>query len=236
MKRLAFLGLALAAGLLFAAGCGGGSSKSKTAQLRFVNGIGGGVPGFDVLVGGASTVTNLGFNTSTAYITEASGSEEIEFRNTGTTTDLINTTVSLTGASNYTFIAMGIANQPTGVLFTDQMTAATSGNINLRIINASAYVSAIDVFFIPSTSTGNCYDSTYLNSVAADISGLGFGSASSYKTFAAGSYGLCVMPHGTKTAYLATGTTAYASGTVQTIVIEDNGGIVLVPQTLIDVN
>jgi hypothetical protein len=234
MKRLATLGLTLFTGLLFAAGCGGGSSAPKTAQLRFVNGIGGGVPGFDVLVGGATTVTNLGFNTSTAYITEASGSQQIEFRNTGTTTDLINTTANLTGGSSYTFISMGIANQPSGVLFTDQTTAATSGNINLRIINASAYVNSIDIFFIPSTSTGNCYDATYLNSVAADISGLGFGSASAYKNFAAGSYGLCVMPHGTKTAFLATGTTAYASGAVQTIVIEDNGGIVLVPQTLVD--
>jgi hypothetical protein len=220
IKRLGLLTLVLSVGMIFAVGCGGGSSSSKTAQLRMVNAVGDSA-GYDTLVAGVSFATDLAFNNATAYASVTSGSEQIEFRNTGTTTDVINQTVTLTGATNNTYVAMGTSAQPAGAIFTDTSTAATSGDFQLRIINGSTYISSADVYIVP--STGNC-SAGYLSGVSANISGLQFGSASAYKTLTAGSYYLCVTASATKTAYYYGGSSAYASGAVETIIIEDYGG------------
>lgn len=233
MKRLALLILLLALGLLFAVGCGGGSSsKTKTAQLRMVNAAGGAGSSYDILVGGASFVTGLLFGNPTTYATVNSGSEQIEFRGAGTSTDVINQTVTLTGGSSYTFVAMGPSSQVGGVNFTDNTTAATSGNIQLRIINASIAVSSMDIYILP--STGSCYPS--VGGLSANVSSLQVGTASPYKTFAAGDYQLCVAAHGNLVPQLATGSSTYASGAVRTIIIADSidGGGGLDPITLTD--
>lgn len=233
MKRLARLILLLALGLLFAAGCGGGSSsKTKTAQLRMVNSAGGFGSAYDILVGGASFTTNLIFSNATAYATLNSGSEQIEFRAVGTSSDVINQTVNLTGGSTYTFVAMGPSSQVGGVNFTDNTTAATSGNIQLRIINASISVSSMDIYILP--SPGDCYSTVY--NVSANVSALAFGTASDYKTFTAGDYQVCATQHGSKSANLATGQSTYSSGAVKTIIIQDSndGNGPLAPLTLTD--
>jgi len=221
MKKFAILGVALFSGLFFAAGCGGGSSSSsKTAQLRVVNAVDG--PVYNVLVGGASFATNLGFKGATSYASVASGSEQIEFRGTtGSTSDVINSTVSLTGASNYSFVAIG-SNVVSGVLFTDQNTAATSGDFDLRVINAATSLGPADVYVVP--STGNCGDPAYLFTVSANISGLNIGQASGYKQFTAGSFNVCVTAHDAKSLLLQSGVTAYTSGQVGTIIVTDSDG------------
>ncbi|HEY3929710.1 MAG TPA: DUF4397 domain-containing protein [Candidatus Koribacter sp.] len=221
MTKFAILGLALVSGLFFAAGCGGGSnSSSSTAQLRVVNAVEG--PVYNVLVGGNSFATNLGFKGSTAYASIASGSEQIEYRGTtGSTTDVINQTVSLTGATNYTFVAIG-SNVVNGALYTDQNTAATSGDFDLRIINAATSLGPADIYIVP--STGNCGDPAYLFTVSANISGLNVGQASAYKQFKAGSFNVCVTAHDAKSLLLQSGVTAYTSGQVSTIIVTDSDG------------
>lgn len=238
MKRVAGLGLVIITGFLFAAGCGGGSgSSSSTAQLRMVNAVYNGAGGgFDVLVASNSFTTGLTFGNATAFAGVASGSDLVEFRNTGTTTDIISQTVSLTGGTSYSFVAMGDTNaltgQVSGALFTDTTTAASSGNFQLRFINADTQLNALDIYVVP--STGNC--GSYLYGVSADVSGLGFGSGSGYKTYSAGSFSLCFTQHGTKTANYYGGVTSYASGAVETIIIEDTSGgtLPLQIQTLTD--
>lgn len=231
MRRIAPLVLVLLGGMLFAVGCGGGKSNSTTAQLRMVNTISGG--DYDTLVGGTSFTTGLTFDAATAYASVTSGAETIEVRNTGTATDLIDQSVSLTGADSYTYIIEGgtVAVPFGGNLYTDTTTAASSGDVELRIIDASSVLTSIDVYFVP--SSGNC--GTYLNGVSAQVANLEFGSGSGYKTLTDGSYQICITPAGSKAAVYLGGTTAYASGAVETIVIEDNGGSYpLILQTLTD--
>jgi hypothetical protein len=225
MKRVAILGLLSAIALLGATGCGGGGgSTTKTAQLRTVNAVADSA-GYDVTLGGATFTTNLTFATASAYASVSSGSQTIEFLNTGTSTAVINQSVSLTGGSSYTFVALGLGTQISGVPFTDNSTKASSGNIQLRIINASSAQGAFDVYITP--------PGTNLFSVTADFSGLAFGSASAYKTFAAGDYEIRITApnSGQKIAIFDSGTITYASGAVNTIILEDSSGGTL-PMTM----
>jgi hypothetical protein len=226
MKRIAPLVLLIAAltGLFFAVACGGGSKTSSTAQLRAVNAIADSVgTGFDFLVSGAAFTNDLQFDSATAYASVTSGSQTIEVRNTGVSTDLIAVSENLTGGDNYTFVALGTFVQPSGVLFTDNNTAATSGNIELRIINASPTLGPADIYI---TAPG-----VTLNSVSAKVSSLAVGSASGYQTLAAGNYEIRVTNHGFKSPVWYDYSTTYASGAVLTLILQDGRGGGYLPPT-----
>jgi hypothetical protein len=228
MKRIAPLVLLIAVltGLFFTVACGGGggSSSSSTAKLRVVNSIADSAgTGFDFLVAGASFTTDLQFNSATSYTTIASGTQAIEVRNTGVSNDLINVSESFTGGDSYTFVALGTFVQPSGVIFTDTTTAASSGNIQLRVINASPTLGTADVYI---TAPG-----VTLNSVSASISSLGFGSGSGYQTMAAGKYEIRVTYHGSKSPVWYDYSTTYASGAVLTLILQDGQGGGSLPPT-----
>ena len=216
MKRFAILGLVLIAGLLFAAGCGGGSSSSgTTAQLRIVNSDAY-AGGLDFLVNAATVATDVQFSQSTPYNAVTVGSPAFEVRNTGTTTDILDQPETMAAGSSYTFVVLANSAQTGGAIFTDTTTAATSGNIQLRIINGADALGPMDVYI---TSPG-----VSLYSVSANISGLGFGTASGYQTMAAGNYEVRITTHGQKNAVWLDLNETYASGAVLTIVVQDNGG------------
>lgn len=201
-------------GLLFATGCGGGSSKSSTtAQLRFVNAVADsvGVP-YDVLADSSSFATGVGFKSGTAYIAVSSGSHQMEVRNTGTTADLLAQTINVAGGSSYTYLAGGAGAAPAGILLTDTTTAATSGNIQVRIVNATGGFGSFDAYINP--------PGTDITTVTADVSNLGFGANSGYKTLAAATYQISITKPGENSiVYLFTGGIDLKSGTVITIVI-----------------
>lgn len=219
MKKFAILGLALAGGMLFAAGCGGGSSSSssKTVQLRMVNANPYVVPSsYDYLVAGTAFSTGLPFPSSSAYATVASGTSTIEVRNNGVPNDIISQSVTLTGGDNYSFMTVGTSSQtPSGVLFTDNNTAPTSGDVAVRVINACDAVGPMDVYINPA--------GTNLFSVTANVSNLAFGAGSGYQSIAAGSIEIRLQVPGDKS---ATGnrldfTSTLAAGGVITLVASD---------------
>ncbi len=234
MKRIApgVLVLVILTGMFFAVACGGGSSSSTTAQFRVanVNPFAAGT-GYDYLVAGTSFTTGLTFGNVTAYSAVASGSQTIEVRNSGNSNDILNTAETFTGGDNYTLLTIGTQTATSAIFLTDQNTAATSGNFQLRFVNVSTALPNFDVYVVP--QSGNC--NSYLNGVSADVFGLSFGNNSDYKTFTAGTFQLCITASGTKSAFYLGGNTAYASGAVETIVVDDIGGsIPLQVQTFTD--
>lgn len=223
MRKIApvMLVLVVLLGIFFATACGGGSSAPTTAQLRVANvDPTSASTGYDYLVSGTSFTTGLTFGNITSYGTLSSGSQTIEVRNSGTSTDVVDVAENLTGGSNYTFLTAGTGTGTVGLMLTDQSTAATSGQFQLRFVNLSTALNNFDIYVVP--QTGNC--GSYLNGVTADVFGLAFGSNSSYKTYTAGSFALCITPNGSKSAVFFGGYTAYASGAVETIVVDDIGG------------
>lgn len=215
MKKCAILAAVLSFGMLFAAGCGGGSSTSKTSELRVSNAVAdlsGLSAGYDVLVASSSFTTNLLFGATTPYGSVTAGSQTVEVRNNGVSTDLINATETLTGGDSYTLVLGGASSAPTGILLTDNTTAASTGNVQIRIVNATGAFGPMDVYIVP--------PGTDLFSVAANVTNLSFGSSSGYKTVAKGSYYVEITQPGGKIAYLNTGSLTFADTAVITIIIE----------------
>ena len=220
MRKLALLALLVCITVFFAA-CGGGSSSSQTAQLRVVNAVydsfftSGG--GFDVLGDTSTFATALTYKSASAYTSVAAGSHQMEVRNTGTTADLLNQSINAAAAGTFTYVIAGSGTNPGGILLTDNTTAASSGNIQFRVVNANPNFGAIDVFFVA--------PGTDLFSVTPNDAGLVLGSAGSYHTVAAGTYAIYVTQNGTKAPpYLFSGGIALTSGAVVTFIITGPGG------------
>jgi len=222
MRKFAPLALVLtlAVGMLFAAACGGGSSSNTTALLRVVNSVydsffAGG--GYDVLVDTTSFATALAYKSSSNYTSLTAGSHAVEVRNTGTSADLLNQTISVAGGSSYTYVIAGAGASPQSLMLTDNTTAATTGNIQFRIVNATGAFGAMDVYV---TEPG-----TDIFTVSANDANLGFGATGGYHTLAKGTYEIRITKPGDKTVvYFDSGSIALtADGAVVTFIIEGSG-------------
>ncbi len=221
MRKFMPLALLLTLGMLFAAGCGGGSSSAnKTGMLRVVNAVydsffAGG--GYDLLLDTNAYVTNLAYKSASNYASTAAGSHQIEVRNAGTTADLINQAISITGGSTYTYVIAGAGANPSSVLLTDATTKASSGNIQFRVVNATGAFGAMDVYVTA--------PNTDLFTVSANDAGLGFGSTGGYHSVAKGSYEIRITKPGDKSVvYFDSGTIDLSKdGEVVTFIIEGSG-------------
>jgi uncharacterized protein DUF4397 len=143
----------------------------------------------DVAVDGKTVATNLGFGNvspATGYLTVTAGNRKVEVRDTGTTTDLINSNINFGSGKEYTTIASGFVSLPqitcnsnfgiAAVLLTDDNSAPASGNVKLRIVHASPEDCAprnLDVYVVaPGGDTSG----------SPTISNLAFGQASTYQS------------------------------------------------------
>ena len=113
------------------------------------------------------------------------GNRKVEVRPTGTTTDLINSTVAFASQKKYTMLAVGLVPpaKPTiaALLKTDDNSPPQSGNINLRVIHAStAGPPNLDIFVVaPGTNITNA---------TPNISALAYQQASDYLNVPAATY------------------------------------------------
>ena len=114
MKRIAYWSFCLGAVLLFSVftlttvGCG-----SSSTQIRFVH-AGDNAGNADFLIDGKTVATNIPYANSTGYNKTSSGSRQIEVRATGSSTDLVNTNVTLASGSFSTAVLNNINfTQPT---------------------------------------------------------------------------------------------------------------------------
>lgn len=180
MRKILLFILALGAVAVFGIGCG-----TDHAKVRFVH-ASPDANGLDVAVDGKTIATNIVFgevSPATDYLTVAAGNRRVEVRDTGTTTDEINSTVDFASQKSYTLIASGKIsdNDIAAVLKTDDNTPPPAGNIKLRIIHeAPDGPSNIDVYIVtPGTDITN---------VTPTISNLSFQQASAYQTKAVATY------------------------------------------------
>jgi hypothetical protein len=123
-------------------------------------------------------------------------------------------------------MAANFSSSITGLVFTDDNTAPTSGNIKLRFINASPSLGPVDIYVVQ--------PGTDLSSVSPTISSLSFQSASSYQTLTAGSYNVFFTAPGTKFAFISTGTLSLTSGQIRTLVTLNAQGGGFTSTTLTD--
>ena len=150
------LTLAIAALSIVAISCG----SSGQARVRVVNAIPDASANLDININGTKDFTNVAFDsvyptqtTPASYVSVPSGSDTIEAFNTGTTTSPVvnSTTASLSGSTQYTVLLGNYLNKsPQAYLITDNNTAPTTGNVEIRVIDGSALANAestgIDVY------------------------------------------------------------------------------------------
>jgi hypothetical protein len=201
------IGLSILGVVFTTTGCG-----SSTANVRLMNALVG-VSSIDMLIDNKSTVTGTTYGAVSAYVTVNSGSRNLIVEATGTTSPLINQTISIPSGDS-TVLATGSG----AVVFTDNNTAPPSGNIKIRVINASPTLGTADVYIVAS--------GTSIAGLSPTFSNLAHQAASGYQTLAAGSYQVVFTPPGQQFAEITTSAQSFASGQIRSVVALDaqNGG------------
>lgn len=241
MLRILPLILAMAALGIFAASCG-----TDHAQMRFVQASPDlpGAENVDVTVDTKSFATGLpylGVSPATGYTSVNSGSRAVEVFVAGTTTNpLINSNISLSGGQHYTVLASGDVGSLAAVVLTDNNTAPSSGNVNLRVIHDSPSAPTsgtgpgpLDIYIVP--------PGTDIINMSPNIPSLQYQQASTYQPLAAGPLQVIATQTGdvSKTPLANQTYNDLTAGQVRSFVIVDvagGGQVSLSPLELSDLN
>jgi hypothetical protein len=109
-----------------------------------------------------------------------------------------------------TILPFNFSSSPQSLVLTDDNSAPTSGNANLRLINVSPSLATADVYIV---SPG-----TDINTVSPTISNLAFGLASAYQSLAGGNYEIIYAFTGQAITAIDHGSQSLSSGQVRTFV------------------
>jgi hypothetical protein len=103
-------------------------------------------PGVDLLVdNNKKNSSALTFPNNTGYLEIEDGSRNFKVNATGTSTSVINATVSLTKDKNYTLFACNALANIEPLLITDDLTTPASGKAHVRFVHLSPDAPAVDV-------------------------------------------------------------------------------------------
>jgi Domain of unknown function (DUF4397) len=220
---LCVLVLIVATGFL-TVGCGGGGNS----KIRFVN-ASPNSPTLNILIDGKSVNSGLGFGFPTSYMSVSSGSRVLEFQPVGTTNDVVKATVNIASGTNNTYILENFLSNIRGAQYVDNQTTPTTGDAQIRVINAAASVTAVDIYLVPS--------GTNPTSVPATLSNVQLGGTTPYITEAAGQFVVFfTQPNFPNNLYVDSGVLTFNSLQNRTIIglSNPNGGFSSI--TLADLN
>jgi hypothetical protein len=198
--------------IVLATGCG---SSSSNANIRLVNAFST-QSSLDMLIDSTSTTASVGYGAASGYSSVKSGSRHLQVEPSGTSNFVADQTASLDANTYDTAL---VTSSGTTVL-TDSHTAPSSGNISIRVANASSILGTVDVYIVSS--------GTSIASVNPTFSSLSFPSASTYASLAPGSYQVIFTPAGQKFAELSSSSLSFSSGQVRTVLgldIFGGGGV-----------
>ena len=199
---------------LFATGCG-----SSSAHIRLLNAI----PiqsSLDMLIDGKNLASSIPYGAASGYVSVGSGSRHLQIEATGST-PFVDETIKVSGNVTIMDTTSG------ATVVTDNNSAPASGDVNIRVVNASFNLGPVDVYVVTSgTSIGT----------TPTFSSLAVSSVSTYDSVAAGTYQVFFTTPGTANVVLSTGSFSFTSGQVRTVVALDGqtGGVTSV--VLADVN
>lgn len=197
---------------------------SSSANVRLINAL----PSqgsLDLLVGGKSVATGVGYGAASSYVSVSSGSEHIQGDTTGSSNAVLDLSSSL-GSGSYSTALVAATGS---ILLTDNHTAPASGNFSIRVINASASLQTPDVYILPS--------GTDINTVTPTYSSLTLQSNPGYKTLASGTYQIVFTLPGQKFAEVSTSSLSFTDGQVRTVLgLDGFGGAGLTTSVISDLN
>ena len=219
MKPSQFLGfLAVLLTLTGAAGCKSAAGIAANARFRVMN-ASVEQPSLTFLLTTTTLAADLAYPNASTYASEVPGGYTVHVEPAGTTATLINQPVVFQSGTFYTFIAAESAFASpalTPIFLTDDNTAPTSGQMRLRVVNASPDVGNLDVYVV---SPG-----TNIQTASPTFTNLAFKSASTYQDLVAGNYEVLFTAPGQKAVLIDSGVLSLGKGQVRTVVALDNTG------------
>jgi len=197
-------------------GCGS-SRNSNTGQLRFMQAAAMSSPQVQLLVNGVQQANNLNYSNATGYLTISTGSQTVQVLPvSGSTTAILNTTVSVNSSTNQTLMMTGMPGAISSILLKDGTGTSTTGDINVRVVNASNRMGPADVYILPATSS-------IIGATPVANGPFGFDQNTGYQLVATGGYQVVMAVPGTTRALLSTGPIMPSTSSLnQTVVILDN--------------
>ena len=186
--------------IILATSCG-----SSTAKLRLLNAF----PiqaNIDMVVDGKVVASGIAYAAASSYVSVDAGSRHLQLEPSGTNSPFVDQTITVTSGSNSTVVASSNGT----IVVSDDNKAPSSGNISLRVINASSTLGTADAYIVSSGSG--------IGGTTPTFSKVTFPSASGYQTFAAGSYQVIFTLPGQQSAVVSTTSLSFSSGQVRTIV------------------
>ena len=221
--RVARFALIVAAGL-FAASCGSGGGGGGTTLMRVFNAVYGGAP-ITVTVGTTTAATAVPFEGLTVYKQVSNGAQEVKVVAAGSASPIVDTTVSLAGNAQYSYVLYGTASTPLTLIVQDAVASLTTGQFGVRISNAAVGSTALDAYF---TTAG-----VSLDGVTPNISNVTVGSTSTYALINSGPYQVRFTLHNSKQVIYDGGTLTFGSGISYAFVPFSNGSGTLVNAALL---
>jgi len=166
----------------------------------------------NLLVNNSAVASGVAFGTASGYASAPSGSQQIQVQ--AGNVPLLNVNATISGGNNNTILATD-----SGVtVLTDNKATPSSGNIQIRAINASGSIlPTADVYIVPAGTSD-------LSTFSPDAT-LTFPAASQYVTKAAGSYQIEFTQTGSKMVSINSGSLSFSAGQIRTVVsLDANGG------------
>lgn len=201
-----------------AVGCKSTGFTSTAAQFRVMN-ASVEQPSLTVQLTTTTLAASLAYPMATPYSAEVPGGYTVHISPSGTTTNLINQPVVFQNGATYTFIAAesGFASPNlTPILLTDDNTPPTSGQLKLRVVNASPDVGNVDVYVVALTANFQNATPVFTN--------VGFKQDAGYHSMTPGNYRLYFTATGQKNILINTGILGFAAGQIRTVVVLDSAG------------
>lgn len=210
-------------------GCGSSSNPTNPAQVRIMNAS----PvqqNISLLVDNITLQTDIVSQSAGAYTPETPGSHTVQVEATSSTSPLVTQNLTFNSGSSYTLLAAEpsfASSSLTLTSLTDDNSAPTSGNLKLRIINASPDFGNLDAY-VATPGAGI--------SGSPSVSNLAFQAASSYMTLPAGNYEVYFTVTGRQVISVDSGQFSFSSGQIRTLVLVDNFGSGYTSALLADLN
>lgn len=203
LRKSATLTIALCvlSAMAFTTGCG-----SSSTQVRLVNAMDG-QTSINMVVDNSTLATGVAFGAASSYSSVGSGSDTLEIQANSAT--LFNQTLSIASGNNTV-----LATNSGPSIFADNKTTPSSGNIRIRVINASTSLGTADVYVVA--------PGIDISTVNPTFSSLAYQSASSYATVAAGSYQIEFAQAGSKNVLINSNAISFSAGQIRTVVALDN--------------
>lgn len=197
--------------LCVVSGCGSGSSG--TGNLRFLQ-ASPDAPQVNLVVDGKSVATGLNYSNATGYLTVRSGTRHVQVVPSSGGAAILDTSVTIASSGNQTLILTGPAASPHTILLSDGGTTATTGDGNVRVVNASSRMGSADVYIVAAGSS--------IAGVSPTVANLDFNKDTGYQLVPLPAFEVFMTAPGTKNAFVDTGSVDLSTNTNQTIVGPDS--------------